>query len=389
MSSATDAPPVRSVIVGTGFMGDVHSRAVRAAGGTVAAVVSRSQEQAAASARRFGAEAAYTSLTEALASGAGDLVHVCTPNSTHLALAREAVDAGVHVICEKPLATNVDDAADLARQAADAGVVHAVPFAYRFYGPVREARARIQARPRSDVRLVHGSYLQDWLSRASDASWRIDPELGGQSRAFGDIGVHWCDLVEFLTGHRIVRANAQLLVVPRPGTGANPTEDAAVVQFMTDAGAIGSTVISQISPGRKNRLWLSIDAADASYQFDQENPDTLWIGGRGHNVVLPRATEDQTVDARYDLVPTGHPQGYQDCFTSFVRDVRAAIRGEAPDGLPTFVDGYRAALLTQAILTSARSERWVDVAAGSSLDEHTQPGPQKEHDDHLPAATPS
>jgi predicted dehydrogenase len=374
MSSATDAPPVRSVIVGTGLMGDVHSRAVRAAGGTVAAVVSRSQEQAEASARRFGAEAAYTSLTEALAGGAGDLVHVCTPNNTHLALAREAVDAGIHVICEKPLATNVDDAAELAQRATDAGVVHAVPFAYRFYGPVREARARIRARPRSDVRLVHGSYLQDWLSRASDVSWRIDPELGGQSRAFGDIGVHWCDLVEFLTGHRIVRANAQLLVVPRPGTGANPTEDAAVVQFMTDAGAIGSTVISQISPGRKNRLWLSIDAADASYQFDQESPDTLWIGGRGHNIVLPRATEDQTVDARYDLVPTGHPQGYQDCFTSFVSDVHAAIRGEAPDGLPTFVDGHRAALLTQAILASARSEQWVDVAAGRAHQGRTTEG---------------
>ena len=389
MSSTAGHGLVRSVIVGTGFMGDVHSRAVRAAGGTVAAVVSRSADHGAVAARRFGAEAAYSSLTEALTSGAVDLVHVCTPNNSHLALSREAVDAGVHVICEKPLATNVNDAAELARRAAAAGVVHAVPFAYRFYGPVREARARIRSGSRSDVRLVHGSYLQDWLSRASDASWRIDPELGGQSRAFGDIGVHWCDLVEFLTGHRIARVNAQLLVVPRPDTGPNPTEDAAVVQFTTDGGAIGSTVISQISPGRKNRLWVSVDTVDASYQFDHENADSLWIGGRGHNVVLPRATEDQTVDARYDLVPTGHPQGYQDCFTSLVRDVHAAIRGEGPDGLPTFDDGHRAAVLTQAILDSAQSGGWVDVSAIPSPDPDTDPERPKEHDDHVAAGAPN
>jgi predicted dehydrogenase len=152
-------------------------------------------------------------------------------------------------------------------------------------------------------------------------------------------------------------------VLPRPGAGTNRTEDAAVVQFSTEQGAIGSTVISQVSPGRKNRLWFSVDAADASYQFDQENPDALWIGGRGHSVVLPRAAEDQVVGPRYDLVPTGHPQGYQDCFTNFVRDVHAAIHGDPPDGLPTFADGNRAALLTDAVLQSADSGEWVDIAS--------------------------
>jgi predicted dehydrogenase len=261
-------------------------------------------------------------LADALDGGDIDLVHICTPNHTHLDLAHAAIAAGVHVICEKPLATTASDAAGLAAAASTAGVVHAVPFAYRFYGTVREARARIAASP-DDVRIVHGSYLQDWLSRADDTNWRVDPALGGRSRAFGDIGVHWCDLVEFVTGHRIARVNATLLVLPRPGAGPDGTEDAAVVQFTTDRGAIGSTVISQVSPGRKNRLWLSVDTADGSYQFDQENPDSLWIGGRGHSVVLPRAAEDQVIGPHYDLVPTGHPQGYQDCFTNFLRDVHA------------------------------------------------------------------
>jgi len=351
---------VRSVIVGTGFMGDVHARAVRAAGGTVSAVVSRSADQAAAAARQFGAQSAYTSVAEALTHGDVDVVHICTPNHTHTALAHEVLEAGVHVICEKPLATSVADAENLEAAATAAGVVHAVPFAYRFYGSVREARARILASPRGDVRIVHGSYLQDWLSRPDDTNWRVDPALGGQSRAFGDIGVHWCDLVEFVTGHRIARVSAQLLALPRPGASESGTEDAAVMQFVTDHGAIGSSVISQISPGRKNRLWFSVDTADASYQFDQENPDSLWIGGRGHSVELPRAAEDQVIGPHYDLVPTGHPQGYQDCFTNFVRDVHQAVRGEPPDGLPTFADGLRAAALTEAVLQSARTGAWVE-----------------------------
>jgi predicted dehydrogenase len=362
MTSAATHPPLRSAIVGTGFMGDVHARAVRAAGGVVAAVVSRNADKGAAAAQRFGATSAYTSLTDALAGGDIDLVHVCTPNHTHLDLAHEAIAAGTPVICEKPLATTASDAAELAAAASAAGVVHAVPFAYRFYGSVREARARIAGGPGDGVRIVHGSYLQDWLSRADDTNWRVDPALGGSSRAFGDIGVHWCDLVEFVTGHRITRVNANLLVLPRPGAGPDGTEDAAVVQFTTDRGAIGSTVISQVSPGRKNRLWLSVDTADASYQFDQENPDSLWIGGRGHSVVLPRAAEDQVIGPHYDLVPTGHPQGYQDCFTNFVRDVHSAIHGDPPDGLPTFADGLRAASLTEAVLQSARTGAWAEPA---------------------------
>jgi predicted dehydrogenase len=362
MTPAAAHLPPRSAIIGTGFMGDVHARAVRAAGGVVAAVVSRSADQAAAAAQRFGAASAFTSLGDAIDAGDVDVVHICTPNQTHMDLAHEAITAGAHVICEKPLATTAAGAAELAAAASAAGVVHAVPFAYRFYGSVREARARIAAAQGNEVRIVHGSYLQDWLSRGDDSNWRLDPDLGGSSRAFGDIGVHWCDLVEFVTGHRITRVNATMLVVPRPSAAPGGTEDAAVVQFTTDRGAIGSTVISQVSPGRKNRLWLSIDTADASYQFDQENPDSLWIGGRGHSVVLPRAAEDQVTGPHYDLVPTGHPQGYQDCFTNLVRDVHAAIRGNPPDGLPTFADGLRAASLTEAVLQSAETGEWAEPA---------------------------
>src|SRR5688500_9837308 len=158
-----------------------------------------------------------------------------------------------------------------------------------------------------------------------------------------------------------------MMTVPRgtdrPGQG---TEDAATVLFETDRGALGSVVVSQVSPGRKNRLWFSLDGALASLQFDQELPDSLWVGGREQNTLVPRGAESSTGDAaRYNIVPVGHPQGFLDCFTAFVADVYAATAGGTPDGLPTFDDGLRAAVVTGPVLTSARSGTWVERPAGS------------------------
>ena len=341
---------MRSAIVGTGFIGTVHARAVRAAGGTVSGVAASTPSRSADAAERLFAGRAATA-EDLVTADDVDVVHVCTPNHLHVPLVARALAAGKHVICEKPLATDLAGARHLTDLAASAGLVAAVPFVYRFYPTVREARTRIASG--GPLHLLHGSYLQDWLSRPEDGNWRVDASLGGASRAFGDIGVHWCDLVEFASGHRIVRLCARLLrAFPERGT-----EDGATVLFETDRGAVGSVVISQVSPGRKNRLWFSLDGADASYQFDQELPDSLWIGGRSTAVVVPRGTEPTA----YDVLPVGHPQGYQDCFTAFVADVYAAIAGGQPDGLPTFADGLRAAVLTDAVLDSAARDTWVEV----------------------------
>ncbi len=257
----------------------------------------------------------------------------------------------------------------------------AVPFVYRYYPTVREARHRIASGQSGAVHLVHGTYLQDWLLTSEDDNWRVDPVLGGASRAFADIGSHWCDLAEFVTGHRLTRLSARTMTaVPErlrvegreafaPGNGdgvARPvsTEDAVVVQFETDGGALGSAVISQISAGRKNRLWLEVDAAGESLAFDQEDAESLWLGRRERSVIVRRDPAALSPPAaRLAVLPPGHPQGYQDCFNLFVADVFAAIAtGTAPDGLPGFADGLRAARITDAVLTSAGGERWVDVA---------------------------
>ncbi|MGH3467575.1 MAG: Gfo/Idh/MocA family protein [Thermocrispum sp.] len=358
---------LRAGIAGVGFIGEVHARAVQAAGGILAAVATTTPEQAAEAARRLYADRAAASAEELAVAEDIDVLHICTPNHLHAPLAELAISAGKHVVCEKPLATTVEDAQRLQRAASEAGVVAAVPFVYRYYPTVREARARIAAGEPGPLRLLHGSYLQDWMTNREHSNWRVDPKLGGPSRAFADIGVHWFDLMEFATGHRITRLTARTLTAfeqRRAGSDLATvgSEDAATVLFETDKGATGALVISQVSPGRKNRLWFSFDGADASLSFDQEAPESLWIGGRGSNLVLLRGTEGTSAAAaRYNRLPAGHPQGYQDCFNAFVADTYAAVAGAPRDGLPTFDDGLRATVLTRAVLDAAAEQSWMEV----------------------------
>jgi predicted dehydrogenase len=372
---------LKAAIAGTGFIGRVHARALRLAGAELVGVAASSPSSAASAAAELGAARAFDSADELVRDPDVDVVHICTPNHLHVPLAEAALAAGKHVICEKPLATDAAGAQQLAELAAASRLQAAVPFVYRYYPTVREARERVRQGQIGTLHLLHGSYLQDWLLRPDDTNWRVDDEAGGASRAFADIGSHWCDLAEFISGDRITEVSARLLTAVPKRTGETArrafdsgdgrgrarrvtTEDAALVQFATASGALGSVVVSQVSPGRKNRLWVSVDGAQASLQFDQELPDSLWVGGREQNAVVLRGAESSTPDAaRYNIVPVGHPQGYLDCFTAFVADVYAAAAGETPDGLPTFDDGLRAAVVTDAVLTSTRSGGWVEVPA--------------------------
>lgn len=362
----TDPAPIRSGIVGAGFMGEVHARAVRNVGGVVEAVATSRPEFAVDAARRLGANRAAESDVEVIESDEIDLVHVCTPNVHHASIAARALKAGKPVICEKPLALSVEDAQRLCELASSAEVVTAVPFVYRFYPLVRDARARVARGDVGSLKLLHGSYLQDWMSDESDMNWRVDAALGGPSRAFADIGVHWCDLIEFMTGHRIQRVSSRLLTA-HARRGADravevANEDAATVQFETNKGAIGSVVVSQVSPGSKNRLLVSLDGTEATLLFNQELPESLWVGRRTTNEYVARCPSSlAAAAARYSILPPGHPQGYQDCFSAFVADVHASMRNGAIDGLPTFADGLRAARIVEAVLRSAVSETWIEV----------------------------
>jgi predicted dehydrogenase len=378
---------LRVGIVGTGFIGSVHARAARLAGARLAGVSASSPERAEQAAATLGADRGFASAEQLAVSDDIDVVHVCAPNHLHAPLAQAALAAGKHVVCEKPLALDAEEARRLVDAAAAVGLLAVVPFVYRFYPTVREARERVRCGATGPVHLIHGTYLQDWLLGPDDDNWRVDAELGGASRAFADIGSHWCDLAEFVTGHRITRLSARLATaVPqrsrnasRPAlTGGNgsgevrtvDTEDAAIVQFETDRGALGTTVISQVSAGRKNRLWLEVDGAEEALAFDQERPESLWCGRREGTTIVHRDPEHLSAPAaRLATLPAGHPEGYAHCFDGFVADVYEAIAGGTlPDGLPTFEDGLRAAAITDAVLASSREERWVDVPAVTALD---------------------
>jgi predicted dehydrogenase len=338
------------------MVGTVHAHAVHRAGGQLAAIAASTPANSELAATRLGAER-FSTVEEIIVADDVDVVHICTPNSQHLEQALGALAAGKHVICEKPLATTLSDARTLADAARSAGTVAAVSFIYRFYPMVREARHRLAD---TDVWLLHGGYVQDHQAKADPTGWRSDPAQSGVSATFADIGSHWCDLAEFVTGQRITELFAAEASAPR---GSVRQDAGAVVAFRTDAEAIGSVVVTQSSPGRKNQLAFSFDARDIAIQFDGERPDELTIGGLASTTTLLRDAAILHPDAaRYSLLPAGHPQGYQDCFNSFVADVYEAVTtGVAPEGLPRFDDGVRSATIHAAVAESVAGRGWAPV----------------------------
>lgn len=373
---------LRVAILGAGMIAAVHRRAALLADADIVGVMASTPERSIAVAESW----RTTPITDVreLRELAPDVVHVCSPNGLHVEHVEAAVAAGAHVICEKPIAASAHDADHLVKLVEAERRIATVPFVYRFHPLVREIRARIASGEFGPLQLIHGSYLQDWLLSPQATSWRVDATIGGPSRTFADIGSHWCDLMEFLTGDRIVSVSAAMAttVPERPAvagatfTGSEAsgplvgvdTEDAASVLFRTAGGVLGTVVVSQVSAGRKNRLWIEIDGAQKSAVFDQENPETVWFGGEASAETVHRDPGIGSPDVRrLSSLPAGHAQGYAQCFENFVADTYRAVEGDAPDGLPTFTDGARSARIVEAVLESARTHAWVDVTDGARV----------------------
>lgn len=379
----TSSAAKRVAILGAGMIGEVHRRAAQLAGAQVVGVMASTPERSRTVADAWGAEHAYASIDEVAASDV-DAVHICTPNSSHVPFAVQLMEAGKHVLCEKPLGVSLEDARHAAEVAERTGMVNTMPFAYRFHPMVREMRARVQSEEFGAVNLMHGSYLQDWLLNPRATSWRVDPKAGGPSRAFGDIGSHWCDLVEWVTGDRIASlvSTTSITIKQRPGATAASfsaaasdaplvdvtTEDTALIMFRTANDVAGSAVISQLSAGRKNHLWLEVDGMQQSAVFNQELSEQLLLGDEeGYKTLVRDPNHGAAEQRRLATLPAGHAQGYAQCFEAYVADSYAAIdaqqgQGERPEGLPTFADGARAAAICDAMLRSAASREWVEVA---------------------------
>jgi predicted dehydrogenase len=366
-------------IVGTGMIGAVHRRAAILAGAVVRGVGASSPARAREVAQAWDVPRAYDDIEAVIADPQVQVVHVCTPNHLHRAMAQAALEAGKHVICEKPLATTLEDARALAALAASTGLVATVPFVYRYHPVVREARARIAQGELGPLRLIHGSYLQDWLLDPASNNWRVDPALGGASRVFADIGSHWCDLVEWVSGERFVEVSAafetviaqrgastgQSFATPAAGGAmqAVSSEDVAAAMFKTGSGTLASLTVSQVSAGRRNRLWFEIDGAKASVAFDQEDSERLWMGfpDQREEIFVRGPAAGSAEQRRLSVLPAGHAQGYGNCFEAFVADTYRAIGAERPEGLPTFDDGLRAASIVDRVIASARARSWTPI----------------------------
>jgi len=381
---------VKAGIIGTGFVGPMHVEAVRRLGFVeMIALAEVDAATARAKADQLSIPIAYGDYRELLANRDLELVHICTPNTGHYPMAREAIAAGKNLIVEKPLAMSSRESRELMELARKANCVAAVDFNYRFYPLNQHARAMVHKGEVGKIHAVHGSYLQDWLYLETDYNWRVEPDLGGESRAVADVGSHWCDLVQFIIGQKITSVYADLAVIhekrmkpkravetyagkeltpedyePAPIT----TEDYGTVLLRFDGGARGVFTVCQVAAGRKNRLYYEIDGSKCALAYDQEDPERLWIGHRERpNEVLMRDPSLLAPETRrYMHTPGGHPEGYPDGLKNFVRNVYTyCAEGkrpakDAPD-FPTFQDGHNEIVMVEAVLESRRKKAWAEV----------------------------
>jgi len=375
---------IKTAIFGTGFMGRVHLEAVRRLEFVeVAAIAGRNAEAAQRLGTGFSVPKITTDYREILRDPAIDAVHICTPNVQHFPMAKDALQAGKHVICEKPLATSVEEGEELIEFAARQGVRNCVCHNLRFYPMVQQMRAMREAGDLGEIIVVQGTYFQDWLLYETDWNWRVDAKAGGPSRCMADIGSHWFDLAEHVTGLRVTSLCADLQTFhptrkqPKRSveTFANKllgaedyietaveTEDFGAVIFRMGARARGSVAASQVSAGRKNRFNIEIYGTRSSVAWNQERPDELWVGHRDTgNEILIKDPSLLKPDARgYADLPGGHSEGYDDTFKQIFRRFYASIGGETPQ-YPQFVDGLRQLTILDAVLRSHRMRAWADV----------------------------
>jgi predicted dehydrogenase len=378
---------IKTAIFGTGFMGRVHLEAVRRLEFVEAAAIAGRNAEAA---QRLGAGFSVPKITtdyrEILRDSAVDAVHICTPNAQHFPMAKDALQAGKHVICEKPLATSVEEGEELVALAAERGVRNCVCHNLRFYPMVQQMRAVREAGDLGEILVVQGTYFQDWLLYETDWNWRVDVKAGGPSRCMADIGSHWFDLAEHVTGLQVSSLCADLQTFhptrkqPRHSveTFANKllgpedyietavdTEDFGAVIFRMGAHTRGSVAASQVSAGRKNRFNIEIYGTQSSVAWNQERPDELWVGHRdtGNEIFIKDPSLLKPAARNYADLPGGHSEGYDDTFKQIFRRFYASIGAGDVSEYPQFVDGLRQLTILDAVLRSHRTRAWAEVPA--------------------------
>ncbi len=378
---------LKTAVVGAGFIGPVHVEALRRLGITVTGILGCDDNESQSAKEALGLPKAYGSIEELLADETVDAVHLAVPNVLHYEFSKKALQAGKHVMCEKPLAMNSDETAELAELAKSSNVAAAVCYNIRYYPMNLQARAMAAQGDLGEIYAINGCYIQDWMLYDTDYNWRVLAEQGGELRAVSDIGTHWMDLVLSITGLEVDSVFADLNTVhkvrKRPTgevetfTGKQAeematepiditTDDYGCILFRFTNGARGSLNVSQINAGRKNTLRYEIAGAKCSVAFNSETPNDLWIGYRGKPNELFTRDPSQLAElpSGFTNYPGGHNEGFPDafkqCFRSFYQYIAAGDFSATPL-FPTFAEGHREVVLCEAILESHRQEKWVKI----------------------------
>ena len=367
------------------FIGAVHRIAARLDDcyDVVAGALSSNAERAAASgaAIRLAPDRCYSNFEEMARLEAArpdgiDAVAIVTPNYLHAAVAAAFLNAGIHVICDKPLAISTAEGEALAALACERNLVFALTHTYSGYPMVRHARAMVAAGEIGEVRLVQVEYAQDWLAEADKQSedfqrnnWHNDPARSGPTGCAGDIGTHAFHLAGFVSGLQ----PSELLAELHAFTPNRVLDDHLQVMLRYPNGARGMLWSSQMATGCENALKLRVFGSKASLAFDQENPNELWITPQGG--CAQRLTRGRVAGAAAQAatrVPCGHPEGYLEAFAQLYRDAAAQIHAvaagldipAAAQWLPTVADGVAGMKFIDAVLASdAAGSCWTPVPA--------------------------
>jgi predicted dehydrogenase len=374
-------------IVGAGFIGPAHIEALRRLGIQVVGLSEDSPERARDKATELRLGKAYASFEAMVADPDLDVIHITSPNHLHYPHAKASLLAGKHVVCEKPLAMNSTESSELVILARERRLVNVVNFNIRFYPLALQARSIVQDKQLGDVYIIQGSYLQDWLLLPTDWNWRLEPGLGGDMRAVADIGSHWLDLVTFITGLEVESVFSDfktfLKVRKKPTTAIDTfggklqtateyveqpihTEDYATILLHFKGGARGTFTVSQVSAGRKNRLYYEIDGAQSSMAWNSERPNELWLGHRArpNEILMKDPSLLSEIASRHASYPGGHNEGFPDTFKQLYAAVYRYIEAgdyNAPTDFATFADGHQELVIGDAILRSAKEGCWIEI----------------------------
>jgi predicted dehydrogenase len=368
-------------------MGKVHAEGIRRVGTVdIVAVAAVSADEAARFGTAIGVERTTGDYKELLADPSIEAVHVCTPNALHYPISKEAMLAGKAVLCEKPLTIDAAEARELVDLAEKKKLPNCVNHNLRYYPVLQQVRQMIAAGDLGDILIVQGTYSQDWLLYDTDYNWRIEAKDNGPLRAMGDIGSHWMDMIQHLTGQPITSLCADLATFHKTRkkpkfavetfTGKKlsaadydeipiDTEDFGSVLVRLGDRARGAFTVSQMSAGCKNRFQVEIFGTKSGIIWNQERPDELWIGQRNspNQFVLKDPSLLYPAAASYADLPGGHSEGYDDTHKQVYKRFYAKVaNASAPVEYPTFADGLRGMILLEKVIESSQKRGWVDVA---------------------------